>query len=268
MLHPIYDYTDYRAYVSETLAGKEFGRGARNQLAQHLNCQSSFISQVLSGKSELSLEHAIQVNGFFGHEGDEGDFFMAMVQLSRAGSHDLEVYFQKLLEKLRTKKMQVENVVWQKELSKEDVLGLYGDWVRISMFLLSGIKKYSNVDQLRTRMQVSEKEFGEALSFLEKVGLVVRKGEEVQMGESKIHLKKDSPYAQTVSVLVRQKVLEKLKVSDPESLNYGAHFAVSEKAYKEMKKQALDFIANWSETMNKDSEPEKLCTVVLDLVEH
>lgn len=264
-LHAIYSYLDYRAYLKHAL--EEAGRGARNQLAQFLNCQSSFISQVLSEKNELSLEHAFRVNQFFKHGEGEKQYFMTLVQLSRAGSEDLRSYFRDLLENLRTQQMQVHKIVQKKELSKEDILSFYSNWLYLSIHLLISIPKFQKPDKLREKLQVSEEEFREALGFLSRAGLVVEKNGKLETGEAHIHLKKTSPYAQAVSVMTRLKVIEKLRVGDPNALNYGLVFTIPESSYFELKKKILDLVGELSELIDK-GVPDKLCTFVIDLIEH
>ena len=266
-LHPSYSYVDYREYL--VFALEKEGRGTRNQLAAFLNCQSSFISQVLSEKNELSLEHAFRMNQFFKHEEGEKSYFMTMVQLSRSGSEELRSYFRDILENLRTQQMQVHKVIKTKELSKEDILGFYSNWLYVSIHLLVSIPKYQNPKKLQEKLNISDQKLREALDYMVRLGLIVedKTTGKLANGEAHIHLKKTSPYAQVLSVMTRLRVIEKLKLSDPSAINYSLAFTLPESSYFELKKRLLDLIGEMSELIDK-GVPDKLCTFVVDLIEH
>ena len=97
----IYDFEEYKKYLNvKAFLMMQSERGIKSKLARHLNCQTGFISQVLNGMAHFSLEHAIKINDFVGHSEDEAHFFMLLVQLSKAGNHDLKLYYKSQMEKI------------------------------------------------------------------------------------------------------------------------------------------------------------------------
>ncbi len=69
------------------------GRGSRAKLAAHLNCKPATISQVLSGALDFNLEQALLVSEFIDHTHEEAQYFLLLVQHSRAGSEKIRSYF-------------------------------------------------------------------------------------------------------------------------------------------------------------------------------
>ncbi len=67
----LFDYSDYKKYLSDRLK-----TGTKSKFAACIGCQPSFLSQVLGGSPDLSLEQGILANEFFGHTGAETQFFM------------------------------------------------------------------------------------------------------------------------------------------------------------------------------------------------
>jgi hypothetical protein len=68
-------------------------RGLRQKISEHIQCQPSYLSQVLNGNPDLTLEQAQRLNGFLHHTSIESRYFILLVQLARAGTQDLKELF-------------------------------------------------------------------------------------------------------------------------------------------------------------------------------
>ena len=55
MTMKLLDYSDYKAYLR---AATDASRGLRTALARSLGCQTAYVSQILNGGAQLSLEQA------------------------------------------------------------------------------------------------------------------------------------------------------------------------------------------------------------------
>jgi uncharacterized protein (TIGR02147 family) len=261
----IYNHEDFREYVAAKLDG--FGRGARLKLAGYIDCQPSFISQVLTGKNELSLEHAHKINLFFNHDTEASQYFLTMVNLSRAGSFELQKFLREQLRDQREKQLQVHKVVKKAELHRDDLLYYYSNWLAVSVHMLAAIEKYQDPKAMQAKLGATEAEFLETINFLTRTGLIEMKDGRILVGEAHVHLKKTSPYAQSATILTRLKVLEKLKLSNPRAVNFTSNFTISRSAYDSLRKKILGFIVELDEHIQRD-DPEEFCTLVLDLIEH
>ena len=87
MKKALFEYSDYKLYLSDKIDGMpKHGRGERSKLAEALRCHLAYVSQVLKGEAQLSLEQADIINQYFDHSPDEADFFLLLVQAARAGT--------------------------------------------------------------------------------------------------------------------------------------------------------------------------------------
>lgn len=266
-IHPIYEFKDYRKYLIETLDSEKLGRGARRRLAEYLGCQPSFISQVLKEKNEISLEHAYKINDFLNHSEDEKHFFMSLVLLSKAGSTELQTYYKDLIKDLKGKQLQISKVVHRQEIRDQDALYYYSNWLCVSIHMLVSVPKYQDIKNMKAKLGAEEREFDQALSFLKNSGLVVEKQGKLSTGAAHIHLKKGSVFAQAASVIMRLKTLEMLNLEHSKDLNYSLAFTLSEGALDTLRTKILDLIGELG-PMIEGEDPEKFCTLILDLIEH
>ncbi len=266
-LAEIYAHENYRTYVSTVLDSDHYGRGTRLKLAKFLDCQPSFISQVLSGRNELSLEHAHKMNLFFNHSNEESQYFINMVLLAKAGTFELQKFLREQLRNLRESQMQIHKVIESRELHRDDLLYYYSNWLCISAHMLVTIPHFRDPAALKEKLGANETEFAETVNFLTRTGLIKARDGRFEVGEAHVHLKKTSPYAQSASVMTRLKVLDRLKLSDPRAMNFTANFTISKKAYDALRKTILDFVVQLDEHI-KSEQPEEFCTLVLDLIEH
>lgn len=269
--HPIYGYADYREYLNWCFSKSgdqgARGRGARRLAAEYLRCQPSFISQVLSGKNDLSLEHAYRLNNFLEHSPAEAQYFMIQVQLGKSGSHDLKAFFSEQLEKLRREAMQVSNVVKKVELNEAGIMRYYSDWNHIAIHLLVSMKQYQTRKSLQSKLQLTDEQLTKALIFLESVQLIKTAKDRVETGEANIHLKKTSPYAHYASQQLRLAALHRLNTRKEQNLHFGTHFTISKNNLHRVRQKMLDFIGELGREI-ESSDPDTLCTLVFDLIEH
>ncbi len=139
----------------------------------------------------MSLEHAHKINLFFNHDTEASIYLLSMVNLSRAGTFELQKFLREQMRDQREKQMQIHKVVKKFELNRDDLLFYYSNWLAISVHLLSGIDKFQEPEAMRTKLGASEPEFLETINFLSRTGLIVMKEGRITTGEAHVHLKKN-----------------------------------------------------------------------------
>lgn len=90
MTTDIYFFDDYRSFLSDLFEKNAHVKGYRTRLAQAAQCQKSFLSQVMSGKVHLTLDHAAHIASFLGFGTDAGEYLVDLVAYARAGSPQLK----------------------------------------------------------------------------------------------------------------------------------------------------------------------------------
>ena len=83
----IFDYTDYKAFIKATEEERaSLQRGFRSRLAETLECQNAYISQILNTHANFSLEQALKVTTFLQLKENETRYFMLLVDQARAAT--------------------------------------------------------------------------------------------------------------------------------------------------------------------------------------
>jgi len=77
---------DYRSFLLSVVEDPEKTRGYRKRLADEAGCQPSYLSQMLKGSVELTLEQAERLCGFWKLDELEAEIFLNLVLMGRAGS--------------------------------------------------------------------------------------------------------------------------------------------------------------------------------------
>src|ERR1017187_5367893 len=99
MKSDIFEHKHYKDYINDWLddSARGGGYGSRAKFAQAINCQTSYIAQVLKGSAHFSLEQIESANDFMGHSEQEGLFLINLVLYERAGNAKLKSRFEKQL---------------------------------------------------------------------------------------------------------------------------------------------------------------------------
>ena len=143
----IFDYRDYKVYLQAWIArapGK--GWGLQTQMAIKMGCQTGYVSQVLNGNANFSLEHAETLNQYIGHNEEEGRFFILLVEWARAGTVDLRKRFQNEIERILQQRLVLKDRVdIKKSLEPVDQATYYSAWY------YAAIHVAVSVPELRTR---------------------------------------------------------------------------------------------------------------------
>ena len=261
----VFDFTNYREYLKIALPCSGPNRGSRNRLAEALNCQKGFVSQVLGGRAHLSLEHGVRISKFLKHDPAEEEFFLLLLHLGRAGSVNLETFYRKRIAEILEHRNQIKDRIHSRsDLSESEQMTYYSSWhyTATHMCLM--------VPELRTRQSIGEflglppEKVSEVLSFLEKCGLAQQKGTQYEGGPTRIHLPADSPIISKHHTNWRIKAIEALDRPKKENLHYSLIMSVSEEAAEKIRRILLDTIQH-TEPIMKEAQDQTVYALNIDL---
>ncbi|RLA64804.1 MAG: hypothetical protein DRQ88_10285 [Epsilonproteobacteria bacterium] len=184
----LFEHRDYRDFLNnyiESLPRK--GRGIKKNLARHLYCQTTHISQVLGKRTNLTLEQGVRAAEFIHLTHEEKKYFMLLLNLSRAGSKDLEDFFEEERAGLvKQRKRILEKMKTQKLLDQTQRSKYYNNWYYSAIHVLVSISEFSSAQALIDYLPLPDTKVLEALGFLEETGLVEKVGEKYQLGTSSL----------------------------------------------------------------------------------
>jgi uncharacterized protein (TIGR02147 family) len=261
----LFEFSDYKLYLSQVLETTGAKRGARSRLAEALGCQTAFISQVLNGKIHFSLEHSVKISEFIGLSTDESHFFMLLVHLGRAGTKALQFYYQQQIDEVQRKRQFIrERIQIKQTLSKEDQAAYYSSWIYAAIHVLLSVPKFQTRIAVADHLRLSPALVSECLDFLVSLGLATRQGEQFKIGTARIHLGQDSPLISKHHTNWRMKAIQSLDAPPKGDLHYSSVISLAENDAKRVRGMLLEVLEK-TEPILKDSKEEAVFSMCIDL---
>lgn len=263
----IFEYQDYRQFLKDWVQARpKAGRGEMQKMANHLGLHSTMISHVFSGKKELSLEQALSLSSYLGLNDLEQDYFITLIQISRAGTHQLKTLFIRKLSEIKNKSEQIKNRLPKNvELKEEDKGIFYSSWLYSALRMLSTIPKFQERSKLVTAFSYSPKLINQALDFLLQTGLCQEKNGHIEVGPSKTHLSQASPHIWKHHQNWRLKAMERHQRLEAEELIFSSPLTISRSDMETIREKIVQLIEELSLTVDT-TEPEQLACLNIDWV--
>jgi uncharacterized protein (TIGR02147 family) len=247
MNQSIFNFGDYKEFVNSWIdiqnASSAEDKVSYRKVALHLNISSTMISQIFKGDKQLSLEMAYELCAFLNLSGNEIDYFLALVELQKAGSYKLKKYYEEKL-----KAMQDYHKIMEARLKSDILLDeekkqvFYSNWIFSAVRMLSGIQGYNDIQSLATRLQVSEETMTKVVSFLLENSLCIKKDSKIIQGPAKTFIGSSSSLTQRHHQNWRLPGLQKIYPNNNENLFYTSPMSVSKQVAEQIRKELPNFI--------------------------
>lgn len=194
-MRTIFEYSDYKSFVLDRIQNMpKRGRGELQRIATSLRMHSTTISQVFRGHKDLTREQAAGLCLHFGMTDLETDYFLNLVDLSRAGSKELTQITEKRLASIRSRAQNIsDRITKDRVLSHAEKSEFYSNWYYSAIRLLTDLPEYRNVDRIAERLDLPLRVVNEALRFLLETGLCIDKSGSPEMGPKRTFIENTSP---------------------------------------------------------------------------
>ncbi|KYG66291.1 hypothetical protein AZI86_04340 [Bdellovibrio bacteriovorus] len=263
----VFDFNSYKAYLKAFFEQPGNPVGIRSRFAQAIESQSSFISQVLTGKAELSLDQAYRASQFLEHTTDEADYFLILVQLHRSTGANYKKFLEDKIQKMRQERVRLKNRVnTNREISTEARAQYYSSWIYTAIHIAASLKDMNSARDIADYLGLKLEVVHEALHFLESEGLVHVEAGTVKMGQTHIHLPSDSVLVRTHHANWRARAIQSLEKSLQKDLHYSVVYSLSRKDAEIIKRKIADLIQENLKVV-APSEEEVLFANVIDFFE-
>ncbi len=240
-------------------------RGARNRLADALNCQKGFISQVLSGRSHFSLEHGMRICRFLNLDPQEEEFFLLLLHLGRAGSKELEGFYERRLGEIREKRQEIkERIRSNSELSEAEQMTYYSSWHYAAVHMCLYLPQARTRAAITDLLGVSPQLLARVLDFLVSVGIARQEGDEFLSGPTRFHVSKDSPFVSRHHTNWRMRAIDSLDAPSKQDLHYSLVMSLSHEAAEQIREILLKGIQD-IEPVLKAAEDKTIYALNIDL---
>lgn len=265
MKKTIFDYENYKTYIIDRIHDSPSkGRGIKLKIAEFLKCQTAFVSQVLNGDPNFSLEQAVKLNIFFEHTKEESRFFLLQLQLERAGSIDLKDFFKTEMKEILEKRSDLKNRFDIKNvLKKVDQQVYYSNWLYACIHMMVAIPEFQTPQAISHHLNLPREKTIEVITFLEETGLIAKKGAHYQIGVTKIHLAKDSPQIQRHHTNWRMQAIRSIDINDSSDLHYSTVVSMAHSDVAHVKEILIKAIEECRAVIG-DSKEEKIQSICLD----
>jgi uncharacterized protein (TIGR02147 family) len=255
----VFEFSDYKAYLRE-FAGVGQRRGLRLKLAAAAQCQPTYVSLVLNGDSDFSLEQAELVSEFLGHSKEERHYFLLLVQKGRAGTRMLEAYFQEQLDAIRKQRMNVQHRLGAAHtMTDVEQARYYSSWIYVAVHIALSIPELQDRQRLSRFLQVPVAKVSEVIEFLLRCGLLVEENGHYVFGPTQIRLGSDSPQVIKHHTNWRTRAVESLERETDRDLHYSGVYSIARADAYRIKDQLLEDVKRCQKAMRASGTEELYC---------
>ena len=248
----IFEFKNYQSYL---LYFFQLKRGNQARLADFLNCRSSFLTQVIDEKVELSLDQAAKIPNFLGFNKNEKMAFMLLVQKQKmkdAGEKKfIEDQINTLKQKNNTVKERLNDIGELDEIAQAKY---YSSWVYGAVHILCAFSWVKDMNDVIQYLKIDRAVAGEALVFLQECGLIQIKNNQLSIGKKQIHLNDQSEHIFNHHINWRLKAIEKLNSKKSQILNYSSLIGISKSDASLIKEVFLKSITDTNQIVQKSGE--------------
>ena len=264
MKKTLFDFDHYADFLAERLPNSGEMRGSRSRLADHLGCQTGFVSQVILKRNHFSLEHALATSRYLELNSDEQDYFILLVLQAKAGTPELSHYFESRLKITLDKRRQIsERIQVKTQMDSEGREIYYSSWTYSAAHMLLFLEPYQSTLKLARKLGISVSHAQSIVDFLVQRKMAAIRGEQVVALPARLHIPQDSPSIQRHHTNWRLRAVQSLAGPSEDDLHYSGVFSLSRSAAREIREILLGSIQS-SEPIIRDAKDETVFAMNID----
>ena len=259
----IFKFNSYKLFLTAVIKSK--GRGYQSALAKAMNCQASYLIQVLTKKSALTEDQAILAVQFLNLSPDAKEFFLLLVGHSRAVTKELRSFYSEKITKFLKNIEDIKNIVPKSNEIPSGILTEYfSNWDISTIHLATSSAFFQEPKKIADRLRLNINRVIFVLKFLESNGLVEHKSDKWVFKGEPIYLAKDSPLNYIHQINRRDQVARSIREFNHDDIHFASTFMISKKQFDELKNDIKQLI----EAAHKKIVPapsEEIYSLVIDL---
>ncbi len=261
----VFDYKSYKSYILDALEVEKYIRGStQKNLAEALRCQPAYVSQVLNGSPQFSLEQAEDTNGFFEHSNEEAEFFLLLVQHERAGTTRLRKRVKQQIDRVLEGRLILrKRVDIQATLPLETQLRYYSSWHYAAVHVAISVPGLTTKSALTKELNIPPAKLNEVIEFLIQAGLITDEHGIFRQGVSRIFLGSDSPMISKHHANWRMKAIDACDRARADDLHLSTVVSLSQADFETLREQLVRSI-NDMRAVIKESKEERVACLAVD----
>lgn len=260
----IYDFSSYKDYLIDKGHSE---RGLLTKLADAAECQKSYLSACLNGKSQLTLDHALGIAELIGLDDNEQDYFFLLIEKEKASTIKLRRKLDSKLKNLSREAYRLKNQ--QKDthvISTESDTGLglyYSSWIPTALHMLTSVRELQTAPQLAQRLNISKELTTVFLNQLQTLDFVKKEGSNYKWSSGNLHLADNSAWISNHHMNWRLRAVDNVQKNDASATHYTAIQSMSEADFEALKKKIAHFIKEFNR-ISDPSTPEEAFAINID----
>lgn len=263
----LFEFEDYKTYVRERIENMpKKGRGEFRRIAEVLGVSSTIVSHVFKGDRHLTSDQALQLSIHLGLNPLETRFFLTLVSMERAATHQLKDYYREELKTLAEQSKAIKNRL-RKEIdviSEEFEAQYFSDWKYVAFHLMTALPGYNNIDAISEYFQLPRDQVQQIVTKLINNRLLVEEDGELSTGPINAHL--DASKSQLINAHRRNWRLKSLeKINRPASTDtfYSFLTTITPEVQEKIRGELLEVIARINK-LGVESDVEELHCMNID----
>jgi uncharacterized protein (TIGR02147 family) len=264
----VFDYKSYKAYLLDWIGQSPAnGRGQRKFLAQAIGCQTPFVTQVLGGDYNFSLEQIEACARWLGLSAAESEYLLLLAIRERAGTKSLAAMAERQLNERRESATQLSSRLKISEtLTSDDQIQYYSSWHYAAVHMAILNPTLRSVAELQRHFEMPLPRLIAVLEFLESKRLLRSKAGRYEVIRSVLHLGRESRLLAKHHANWRLRAIEAVETGSASDFHYSGVISLSGDDFEWIKAQ-LGSMLEESIARLKDSPDERLACLSMDLFE-
>jgi uncharacterized protein (TIGR02147 family) len=257
----LFSYSNYRKVIADAIKQNKT-RGYQASLARAAQCQGPYISQVLSGKAHLTQEQGLRLAQFWNYIPKETEYFLLLLNLNRAGSPELEQFYQTQMDGLRAEVEKLSKRFQEAAVADTAQSVYYSIWLGAAAHMLLTVPNHSQSAVLARRLNCTDAQINVVLKQLLDLGLVTRKGIHWSVTQKSIHLSSDSPLNVVNHLNWRNRAVIDASAPNGDSLHYTAVHSLSRHDIEKIRRLLLEVVDQTRSIVRPSMEEDVICLTV------
>lgn len=254
----LFEYSDYRAFLKNHLETSL--RGEMGRMAKAISVSPSLLSLILKGEKNLTSEQAIEVVDYLGLAELDGEYFITLVDLGRAGTLKLQNRLRKKMSGLKEQANKISKRVQKdKELTDEALSIYYSSW------LYTGVRNFASIGELVTLQQMAEyfklpkSQLQPIIKFCLEQGLLKQLGDGYIYNTKNTHIGSESPWVNQHHRNWRLRGIEQMEMRRETDLFYTCPMSLSQEAAETIRSLLPEFIQQVLKIVGPSPSEKVMC---------
>lgn len=253
----VFQCVDYTSYIKYLIKKNHEVRGYQSRMAEAIGTHGSYLSRVISGEVQLTMDQAASLSHFWGMDKNEADYWIALVNLARAGTPYLRGILESQLSEIRSKHEELSSRLKQSKHIQSNETGLYySSWHYSAIHMLLLISRFQTVTAISNRLNISIAMTESGLAALQTLNLTKKNGDRWSVLEKDIHMSNKLLWAPIFHSNWRQRTALQVFNQDSSEVHFSSIHAMSLKDYMEVKEVLLQALDNVRKIANKSKDED------------